>query len=196
MRVSFGPGAGCDKVWAIGEGGDMHIKYLSELAVAVALLAPGLTAAQATNPPAAKGVVYRCVHQDGSTEYTTQPAAGCTVLFTFTPAEWRVIASGGHGPSEWKVFVNEYWRNKQSEHAGTTVWLFASPRERSLTGETYKAVAEHVSVECNSSRLTLDHRTFFKDKPGGIALTPDDSTQTLVAPVGSPAAAIVREFCS
>ncbi|MBM7127986.1 hypothetical protein [Dyella mobilis] len=175
----------------------MDIRHLSAWAIAVALLAPCLAVAQTTNPPtAAKGVVYHCVRPDGSIEYTTVPSVGCTVLFTFVPAEWRVIASGGRGTSEWKVYVNEYWRNKHAEHAGSTIWLFASPRERSLTGETYKALAEHVSVECGSARLTLDHRTYFKDKPGGLALTPDDSTQTIVAPAGSPAAAIVREFCS
>lgn len=105
--------------------------------VAVALLAPGPAGAQATDAPmAAKGVVYHCLHPDGSIEYTKVPAVSCTVLFTVVPAEWRVIASDGHSASAWRVSFNEYWRNKEATHADTIVWLYASPQKRRLTGET------------------------------------------------------------
>jgi len=155
------------------------------------------TATPAYQPTSASvSAVYRCKHAEGSVTYTNVPAPGCMVLFTYSPGQWRVIAYGGRGAAAWKVLVNEAWRSQLPARQATIVWLFAAPKDRPLTGETYKAVAEHASAECNTSQLTLDHRTYFKDKPGGKALTPDDYTQTLVVPVGSPAAAIVHEFCS
>jgi hypothetical protein len=174
----------------------MDIKYLSGLALAVALWAPGWSAAQTANGLSSKGVVYKCARPDGGTEYTNQPAAGCVVLFTFIPSEWRQIAKGGYGASSrWTLYVNEAWRNHSAEHAGTLVWIYDKTMERFLIGGYYKALAAHVSVDCKTQRLTLDHRTFYQDKPGGTALPPDDGTLSFIPSAESPSTAIVAEFC-
>lgn len=76
------------------------------------------------------------------------------------------------------------------------MWNFADSRTRKLSGERYKVVIEHVSVECHKTLITTDKRMFYARKATDKPLASQELLEREKVIPGSPGALLVREFCS
>jgi hypothetical protein len=140
------------------------------------LAAPFASKAQLSNHPPSQvnGVVYRCVQQNGSVEYTNVEHAGCAAIFSFT-VNWKKIAAGGVDGGAWEVY--------------------ATPRENEMTGATYSIVREHVTAGCVSRFVLVDQRMLYRDKQSGQPITSEKVLNKMEATANTPAGAIMQAFC-
>src|SRR6185312_14926930 len=118
------------------------------VALGVCLLGQILYAQAVKQPsPQTKGVLYRCAMPGGGIQFTNQPSPGCVVLSLYQTARWRQLGAGGSGGGAWQLSIDENWKVENNGTQGWVMWNFASSRIRKLSGERYKMIMEHVSVD-------------------------------------------------
>lgn len=172
-----------------------RVGMLVGLFVAVGgLAAPFASKAQLSNHPPSQvnGVVYRCVQQNGSVEYTNVEHAGCAAIFSFT-VNWKKIAAGGIDGGAWELYASP---GKPAQHDGWIEWVYATPRENEMAGATYSIVREHVTAGCVSRFVLVDQRMLYRDKQSGQPISSEKVLNKMEATANTPAEAIVQAFCA